>query len=82
MAIKESPSASIAAEEGSIAKVVLFPGDPLRARTVAQDYLENPVLFNSVRNMLGYTGTYKGRKISVMGSGMGIPSATLYAHEL
>ena len=82
MAVKESPSASIAAEEGSIAKVVLFPGDPLRARTVAETYLETPVLFNSVRNMLGYTGTYKGRRISVMGSGMGIPSATLYAHEL
>lgn len=82
MAIKESPSASIAAEEKDIAKVVLFPGDPLRAKAVAENYLENPVLFNTVRNMLGYTGLYKGRRISVMGSGMGIPSATLYAHEL
>lgn len=82
MAIKESPSACIAADESNIAKVVLFPGDPLRARTVAETYLENPVLFNSVRNMLGYTGTYRGKRISVMGSGMGIPSATLYAHEL
>ena len=82
MAVKESPSACIAAEEGSIAKVVLFPGDPLRAKTVAETYLENPVLFNSVRNMYGYTGTYQGKRISVMGSGMGIPSATLYAHEL
>lgn len=82
MAIKESPSACIAADESNIAKVVLFPGDPLRAKTVAETYLENPVLFNSVRNMLGYTGTYRGKRISVMGSGMGIPSATLYAHEL
>ena len=82
MSIKESPSACIAADEANIAKVVLFPGDPLRAQTVAQTYLENPVLFNSVRNMYGYTGTYQGKRISVMGSGMGIPSATLYAHEL
>ncbi|MCM1149606.1 MAG: purine-nucleoside phosphorylase [Butyricicoccus sp.] len=82
MAVKESPSACIAADESNIAKVVLFPGDPLRARTVAETYLENPVLFNSVRNMLGYTGTYGGKRISVMGSGMGVPSATLYAHEL
>jgi purine-nucleoside phosphorylase len=82
MSIKESPSACIAADESSIAKVVLFPGDPLRAKTVAETYFENPVLFNSVRNMFGYTGTYHGKRISVMGSGMGIPSATLYAHEL
>ncbi|HIV16727.1 MAG TPA: purine-nucleoside phosphorylase, partial [Candidatus Alectryocaccobium stercorigallinarum] len=59
-----------------------FPGDPLRAKYIAETYFEDPVLFNDVRNMLGYTGTYKGKKISVMGSGMGIPSATLYAHEL
>ncbi len=82
MAILESPSACIAAEKDNIAKVVLFPGDPLRARTVAETYLENPVCFNTVRNMLGFTGSYRGRRISVMGSGMGIPSATLYAHEL
>ncbi len=82
MSIKESPSACIAAEEANIAKVVLFPGDPLRAKTVAETYLENPALFNSVRNMYGYTGAYRGKRISVMGSGMGIPSATLYAHEL
>ncbi|MBE7003806.1 MAG: purine-nucleoside phosphorylase [Ruminococcaceae bacterium] len=82
MSIIESPSACIAAEEGSVAKVVLFPGDPLRAKTVAESYLDSPVLFNTVRNMYGYTGTYHGKRISVMGSGMGIPSATLYAHEL
>ncbi len=77
-----TPSACIVAEENSIAKVVLMPGDPLRAKYIAETYLKDPVLFNTVRNMYGYTGTYKGKKISVMGSGMGIPSATLYAHEL
>lgn len=82
MAIKETPSASIAAEEGSIAKVVLMPGDPLRAKFVAEHYLENPVCFNTVRNMLGYTGTYKGKKISVMGHGMGVPSVGIYSYEL
>ena len=81
MAFKESPSASIRAE-AEIAKVVLMPGDPLRAKAVAETYLENPVCFNTVRNMLGYTGTYKGKKISVMGHGMGVPSACLYAFEL
>ena len=78
---QSSISASIVAE-GEIAKVVLMPGDPLRAKYVADHYLENPVCFNSVRNMLGYTGTYHGRKISVMGSGMGIPSMGIYAAEL
>ena len=80
--IKESISASIALTEGEIAKVVLMPGDPLRAKHVAEHYLETPVCFNTVRNMLGYTGTYRGKKISVMGSGMGIPSMGLYATEL
>lgn len=78
----KTPSACIEAEQDAVAKVVLMPGDPLRAKYIAETYLENPVLFNTVRNMYGYTGTYKGRKISVMGSGMGIPSAVLYAHEL
>ena len=82
MAIKESPSASIVAEENDIAKVVLMPGDPLRAKYVAEHYLENPVCFNTVRNMLGYTGTYKGKKISVMGHGMGVPSVGIYSYEL
>ncbi len=77
-----TPSACIEAEKSNIAKVVLMPGDPLRAKYIAETYLESPVLFNTVRNMYGYTGTYKGKKISVMGSGMGIPSMTLYAHEL
>ncbi|MCR4672800.1 MAG: purine-nucleoside phosphorylase [Lachnospiraceae bacterium] len=79
----ETPSASIKLKEGThIAKVVLMPGDPLRAKYVAEHYLENPVLFNDVRNMLGYTGTYQGKEVSVMGSGMGMPSFTLYAYEL
>ncbi len=77
-----TPSACIVADKDKVAKAVLMPGDPLRAKYIAETYLEDPVLFNDVRNMLGYTGTYKGKKISVMGSGMGIPSATLYAHEL
>ena len=75
--LRSSPSASIEADPGLIAKVVLMPGDPLRAKKVAETYLENPVCFNTVRNMLGFTGTYKGKKISVMGSGMGVPSACL-----
>lgn len=80
---KESPSACIAVNDGThVAKCVLMPGDPLRAKYVAEHYLENPVVFNSVRNMLGYTGTYKGKEVSVMGSGMGSPSMVLYAHEL
>ncbi len=78
----KTPSACIEAEQNAVAKVILMPGDPLRAKYIAETYLEDPVLFNDVRNMYGYTGTYKGRKISVMGSGMGIPSAVLYAHEL
>ena len=78
-----SPSACIELKEGThVAKVVLMPGDPLRAKYVAEHYLENPVLFNDVRNMFGYTGTFDGREISVMGSGMGMPSFTLYAYEL
>ena len=80
--LRSSPSASIVADPGLIAKVVLMPGDPLRAKKVAETYLENPVCFNTVRNMLGYTGLYKGKRISVMGSGMGVPSACLYIHEL
>ena len=77
-----TPSACIEAEKEKVAKVVLMPGDPLRAKTIAETYLESPELFNTVRNMYGYTGTYKGKQISVMGSGMGVPSLTLYAHEL
>lgn len=67
---------------GDIARVVLLPGDPLRAKYIAETYLEDVVLFNDVRNMLGYTGTYKGKKLSVMGSGMGMASTGIYTHEL
>jgi purine-nucleoside phosphorylase len=78
-----SPSAAISLKPGThVAKVVLMPGDPLRAKYIADHYLKDPVLFNDVRNMLGYTGTYEGKEVSVMGSGMGMPSFTLYAHEL
>lgn len=80
---QSSPSASIELKEGThIAKTVLMPGDPLRAKYVAEHYLEDPVLFNDVRNMLGYTGRFEGKEVSVMGSGMGMPSFTLYAYEL
>jgi purine-nucleoside phosphorylase len=69
-------------EEGIIAKTVLMPGDPLRAKFIAETFLENVQKFNNVRNVLGYTGTYKGRKISVMASGMGMPSIGIYSYEL
>ncbi|MBQ3601655.1 MAG: purine-nucleoside phosphorylase [Lachnospiraceae bacterium] len=67
---------------GDIAKTVLMPGDPLRAKFIADNYLEDVVCFNTVRNMFGYTGTYKGKKISVMGHGMGMPSVGIYSYEL
>ena len=70
------------APEGAIAKTVLMPGDPLRAKYIAETFLENPVQFNTVRNMFGYTGTYKGKQVSVMGSGMGMPSIGIYSYEL
>lgn len=70
------------AKKGDIAKKVLMPGDPLRAKYIAETYLENPVCFNTVRNVLGYTGTYKGKEVSVMASGMGIPSIGIYSYEL
>ncbi|MEA4893837.1 MAG: purine-nucleoside phosphorylase [Oscillospiraceae bacterium] len=76
------PSACNEASKGDIAKAVLMPGDPLRAKYVAEHYLENAVCFNTVRNMFGYTGIYNGKPISVMGSGMGVPSIGLYAFEL
>lgn len=69
-------------EQGIIAETVLLPGDPLRAQFIAENFLENPQQFNTVRNMFGYTGTYKGKKISVMGSGMGMPSIGIYSYEL
>ena len=70
------------ANKGDIAKVVLMPGDPLRAKFIAETQLQNPVCYNTVRNMLGYTGTYQGVQISVQGSGMGMPSMGIYSYEL
>lgn len=70
------------ATKGEIAKTVLMPGDPLRAKFLAETYLEDVKQFNSVRNMFGYTGTYKGKEVSIMGSGMGMPSIGIYSHEL
>lgn len=72
----------IDAEMGDFADVVLMPGDPLRAKFIAENFFDGAQQVNNVRGMLGYTGTYKGRKISVMGHGMGIPSCSIYAKEL
>lgn len=72
----------INAVEGAFAETVLFPGDPLRAKYIAETFLENVEQVTDVRNMLGFTGTYKGKRVSVMGSGMGIPSCSIYATEL
>ncbi|MBO5344096.1 MAG: purine-nucleoside phosphorylase [Ruminococcus sp.] len=76
------PTPHNSAKKGDIAKTVLMPGDPLRAKFIAETYLENPVCYNEVRGMLGFTGTYKGVPISVQGSGMGMPSMGIYSHEL
>ena len=75
-------SIHIAAEKGQIAPRVLFPGDPLRAKWIAETYLSDVIRYNEVRNMYGFTGTYKGERVSVQGSGMGQPSASIYANEL
>jgi len=75
-------SVHIEAKKGDIAETVLMPGDPLRAKWIAETFLENAFCYNKVRGMLGYTGTYKGKRVSVQGSGMGIPSAMIYYHEL
>ncbi len=70
------------AKKGEIAETILLPGDPLRAKFVAENYLEDAVCYNKVRNIFGYTGTYKGKRISVQGTGMGIPSMSIYVTEL
>lgn len=72
----------IGANKGDVAKTVLMPGDPLRAKFVAETFLEDAFCFNEVRGMYGYTGFYKGKRVSVMGSGMGMPTLSIYAHEL
>ena len=76
------PTPHIGAKQGEIAKTVIMPGDPLRAKFIAENFLEDVICFNQVRNMYGYTGTYKGKRISVMGSGMGMPSMGIYSYEL
>lgn len=76
------PTAHNSARKGDIAKTVLMPGDPLRAKFIAENYLEDPVCYNEVRGMLGFTGKYKGVTVSVQGSGMGIPSIGIYSWEL
>jgi len=78
----DAMSLHIHAETGAVAHTVLLPGDPLRAKFIADYFLENAVVYNQVRAMYGYTGTYKGKSISVQGTGMGIPSVAIYVHEL
>lgn len=72
----------IGAEKGEIAEKILLPGDPLRAKYIAENFLDDPVCYNEVRGMYGYTGTYKGERISVQGTGMGVPSISIYVNEL
>ena len=78
----QTPTPHIEAKYGEIAKTVLMAGDPLRAKFMAEKYLENPVQFNNVRGMLGFTGKYNGKPVSIMGHGMGIPSIGIYSYEL
>ncbi len=75
-------STHIAAKPGEIADTVLLPGDPLRAKWIAENFLENAKLYSAVRNMFGFTGTFQGKRVSVQGTGMGAPSAGIYIHEL
>ena len=75
-------SIHIAAGKGDIAESILLPGDPLRAKFIAENWFEEPVRFNEIRNMFGYTGRYKGERVSVMGTGMGMPSLSIYVNEL
>jgi purine-nucleoside phosphorylase len=77
-----TPTPHIGAKYGEIAETVIMSGDPLRAQFMAEHFLDNPVLFNKVRGMLGFTGTYKGKRVSVMGHGMGVPSMAIYSYEL
>lgn len=78
----KTPTPHIGAKYGEIAETVIMAGDPLRAKFMAERFLENPVQYNSVRGMLGYTGTYKGKTLSVQGHGMGMPSMGIYSYEL
>ena len=74
-----TPTPHISAKPGDFGKTVLMPGDPLRSKFIAENFLENPVLVNNVRGVQGYTGTYKGVKVSVMASGMGMPAIGIYS---
>lgn len=76
------PTPHIGAKEGEIAKTVIMPGDPLRAKFIAEKFLENAILFSDVRNIYGYTGYYDGKRVSIMASGMGMPSMGIYSYEL
>ncbi|MEY8336921.1 purine-nucleoside phosphorylase [Lachnospiraceae bacterium 62-35] len=82
MAEMKVPTPHIGAQKGEIAETILLPGDPLRAKFIADNFLDEVKQFNSTRNMLGFTGTYRGKPISVMGTGMGCPSIGIYSHEL
>lgn len=75
-------SVHIEAKKGDISETILLPGDPLRAQWIAETFLKDTFCFNKIRGMLGYTGFYEDRRVSVMGTGMGIPSISIYAHEL
>jgi purine-nucleoside phosphorylase len=78
----QTPTPHISAKPGDFAKTVLMPGDPLRSKFIAENFLQNPVLVNNVRGVQGYTGYYKGVRVSVMASGMGMPAIGIYSHEL
>ncbi len=80
--MKNTPTPHIGAKYGEIAETVIMAGDPLRVKFMAENFLDNPVLFNNVRGMLGYTGTYHGKRVSMMGHGMGMPSMGIYSYEL
>jgi len=80
--MSNTPTPHIGAKFGEIAETVIMAGDPLRVKFMAEKFLENPVLFNNVRGMLGYTGTWQGKRVSIMGHGMGMPSIGLYTYEL
>lgn len=82
MSANNTPTPHIGAKYGEIAETVIMAGDPLRAKFMAEKYLENPVCINEVRGMLGFTGTYKGKRVTMMGHGMGMPSIGLYTYEL
>ena len=79
---RNTPTPHIAAKPGDFAETVLMPGDPLRSKFIAETFLENPVLVNNTRGVQGYSGTYKGKRVSVMASGMGMPSIGIYSYEL